>query len=304
MSLSQVYAKVIADSTYENGTRLTTMEVCFHRFVLAEFNTHRILNKNSASSRAIPVHKQIAKVRENPAIPLKFPAEQKGMQGGLDLNGIDRDYAEDIWRLAAKDAADRAESLSKLGVHKSVTNRILEPFLMHTVVVTGTSFKNFFDQRVSPLAQPEIREVATRMLGEYRKSEPRILENDQWHTPYISFSEYEDDCRGDWKIATASSAARCARVSYLTQDGKRDVALDLDLYHRLTEADPPHWSPLEHVATPWSANVQDGILPFNPLMSTKTAYARKDHLPKIGNLLRWRSLRTEVEAIGGIVTAA
>jgi hypothetical protein len=44
------------------------------------------------------------------------------------------------------------------------------------------------------------------------------------------------------------SAARCARVSYLTHDGKRDIEADLTLYDRLVEGG--HWSPLEHVATP------------------------------------------------------
>ena len=35
------YAKIILDSINERGERLTTMEVCCHRFVLSEFNTHR-----------------------------------------------------------------------------------------------------------------------------------------------------------------------------------------------------------------------------------------------------------------------
>jgi hypothetical protein len=46
------------------------------------------------------------------------------------------------------------------------------------------------------------------------------------------------------------SAARCGRVSYLTQDGRRDLDEDLKLYDRFVTADPPHASPLEHVATP------------------------------------------------------
>ena len=47
------------------------------------------------------------------------------------------------------------------------------------------------------------------------------------------------------------SVARCARVSYLTHDGKRDYAKDLELYDRLLDGGANgHWSPFEHVATP------------------------------------------------------
>lgn len=46
------------------------------------------------------------------------------------------------------------------------------------------------------------------------------------------------------------STARCARVSYLTHDGKRDLMEDVGLFGRLVESGAGHWSPLEHVATP------------------------------------------------------
>ena len=79
-------AKIWADSISPRGDRLTTFEVTMHRFVLAEFNTHRTFSRNSASSRAIPVRKVIEQVRSNPALPLEWRAEQKGMQGGDLLN--------------------------------------------------------------------------------------------------------------------------------------------------------------------------------------------------------------------------
>ncbi len=44
------------------------------------------------------------------------------------------------------------------------------------------------------------------------------------------------------------SAARCARVSYLTHDGKRDIEKDIELCDRLWS--DRHMSPFEHVATP------------------------------------------------------
>ena len=59
-------AKILADSINTHDTRLITFEVTFPRCILAEFNTHRVLSRNSASSRAIPVEKQIAKVLADP----------------------------------------------------------------------------------------------------------------------------------------------------------------------------------------------------------------------------------------------
>lgn len=237
-------ARTIADSVSPLGIRLTTLEVSLHRFVLPEFNTHRALSRNSASSRAIPVHRMMEKVADHPAVPLVFAAEQKGMQGGQEIS--DPHKAREIWLAARDDAVTAADRLLDLGVHKSVVNRLLEPFLPHTVIVSGTDWTGFWEQRCSPLAQPEIRAAAECMQIAYEASTPAEVDFDQWHMPYIDdydLAEYPYACR-------RISVARCARVSYLTHDGYRDPQADLDLFNRLVTAEPPHASPLEHVATP------------------------------------------------------
>ena len=59
----------------------------------------------------------------------------------------------------------------------------------------------------------------------------------------------QDDERNlDVETRKRISAARCARVSYLTHEGKREIAKDLELYERLKE--DRHLSPFEHVAKP------------------------------------------------------
>lgn len=291
------YAKIIADSMNPWGERLTTMEVRIHRFMLPEFNTHRVLSKNSASSRAIPVNRQIARLLDTPCEPVSWPLEQKGMQGGDELSSAAADRASDFWDEARGDALFTARKLIALGVHKSVVNRLLEPFMWHTVVVTGTAWTNFFKQRISPLAQPEIQEVAMKMFDAYCESNPDLLKEGQWHLPYVDPEEVDSA----W-TAVKVSAARCARVSYLTQDGKRDIEADLYLYERLTTAKPAHWSPLEHVATPWNANRQSLPLTWESDLAGGVLQVNTDHLPVIGNLLGWRSLRTEVEAAQQVKT--
>jgi thymidylate synthase ThyX len=219
------------------------MEVVFPRIVLAEFNTHRMLSRNSASSRAIPVEKMIKSVLENPYVPIHWGKNQKGMQAEEEFTGNDAKLLELEWRQAAHQAVKSAEKFLQLGVHKQITNRLLEPFLWHTVVVTATDWDNFFHLRNHPAAHPEIHRVAELMQYEYENHVPTPKEQDEYHIPYIQ----EDE---DFPVekAVKISVARCARVSYLTHDGKRDPKEDLVLHNRLLSSG--HLSPFEHVAKP------------------------------------------------------
>jgi len=271
-------AKVILDSISPEGHRLTTMEVVMHRFVLSEFNTHRSFSRNSASSRAIPTRKQMARVETETAFPVSWPCEQPGMQGGDELDGHLGDSANAVWRNAMQDAVRHATALAEIGVHKSVVNRLLEPFMWHTVIVSSTEWENFFGLRCNSLAQPEIRVAAESMRDAFEASEPSRLEPGEWHLPYIDEEDWLlfESRGGGIEVAKAVSAARCARVSYLTHDGRRDHSKDIELYERLTSADPPHISPLEHVATP---NESDA---------------------RTGNFVGWRQLRYELLATRAI----
>jgi thymidylate synthase ThyX len=258
--MSSPNARIILDSISADDHRLTTMEVVMHRFVLAEFNTHRTFSRNSASSRAIPTRKQLARVETETAFPVSWPCEQPGMQGGDELDGHLGDAASAVWRNAMQDAVRHAAALAELGVHKSVVNRLLEPFMWQTVIVSSTEWENFFGLRCNSLAQPEIRVAAEEMRRVFEASEPSRIEPGEWHLPYIDGAdrlEFESEGEGI-EIAKAVSAARCARVSYLTHDGRRDHSKDVELYERLISADPPHISPLEHVATPSASDVSTG----------------------------------------------
>jgi thymidylate synthase ThyX len=287
-------AKVLADSVSPAGHRLTTLEATFPRFVLAEFNTHRVFSRNSASSRAIPVAKQLRRVLDDPYVPIEFGSNKPGMQAGPPLTGSARDAAEAEW-LAARDDAVRhvlglitspgsvagyddlhacleaAQGSLKeppaewLNVHKQVANRLLEPFMWHTVIVSSTTWDNFFNLRCHPDAQPEIRLIATRMRDALERSVPTRLKPGGWHLPLVGEAEREE-ASSPGELAKIS-IGRCARVSYLTHAGTRDLAADAVLYDRLLESG--HMSPMEHVARPmtpaelerseWSGNFQGWI---------------------------------------------
>jgi hypothetical protein len=245
-------ARIVADSVSPAGVRLVTVEASIHRFVLAELNTHRALSRNSASSRARPVAKVLADVIEDPAMPVEWGRNQSGMQAHDRVDAAAADAADRVW-LAARDAAvAHAQQLADIGVHKQLVNRVLEPFLWHVVVVSATEWDNFFAQRCHPDAQPEIRTAAEAMRDAIAASTPAGVGDGEWHLPYLRDGELDELLAAghDLEIAKRISVARCARVSYLTQSGVRDWSKDLELYDRLTTQQPPHASPLEHVATP------------------------------------------------------
>jgi hypothetical protein len=87
------------------------------------------------------------------------------------------------------------------------------------------------------------------MRDAMHNSMPVELGYGDWHLPYVSIEELQlmGSTLG-FEGLIKVSVARCARVSYLTHDGKRDPAADLALYTRLASAG--HMSPLEHAARP------------------------------------------------------
>lgn len=256
-----ITAQIIADSINPKGRRLTSFIVRFPRMVLAEFNTHRAFSRNSASSRAIPFKKMLDMVMNDPFVPLRFQKDHSGMQGTEYFEGEEHEQCVLDW-LAARDAAVAAATSFKLPITKQLRNRLLEPFMWHTVIVTATDYENFFALRAHGDAEIHIAELARQMLEAYNASEPKALKPGEWHIP---FGEKIDDRRlmddygklypdNAWQPFSRTQSrlkvaiARCARLSYQNYEGKDDYAADIKLCDRLFGATPRHLSPTEHVA--------------------------------------------------------
>lgn len=238
-----ISAKIILDSLNYLGTnRLTTMELTYPRFIHSEFMTHRAMSRNAASSRAIPVYKNIEKVKLAPVVPIEWGKNKKGMQHDELLTEEDSSKALELWLRGRNSTVETATELNKLNVHKQLVNRLLEPFNTITVIVSATEWSNFFASRCHEDAEGHIHRLADLAKAAYDISSPVYRE---WHTPYVQ----QDEESLDVELRKKISVARCARVSYLTHDGVRDVAKDLELYERLTKGSGGgHWSPFEHVA--------------------------------------------------------
>jgi thymidylate synthase ThyX len=242
-------ARVLLDSVSPAGVRLVTMEVRYPRFIHAEVLTHRMFSRNAASSRALPIRKMIAAVRDDPAMPIYWGKNQAGMSARREIDEPARRLAEEQWRAALANALASAERLcdSDIDLHKQLVNRILEPFAWITVILTATEWANFFTQRCHEDAQPEIKHLADHMLVEFRASAPQRVAVGEWHLPLVA----DDERHLDAAVLRKLSVARCARVSYLTHGGSRDHEKDIDLFERLVGGGANgHWSPFEHVATP------------------------------------------------------
>lgn len=274
-------AQVLADSVSPHGPRLFTIQATFPRFILAEVNTHRVFSRNSASSRAIPPEKLIERVRENPFVPETFNRRVKGMGVGAEVEDYHYTDAVFAWLESRDQAVASAEKLSSIGIDKSRINRLLEPFMWHTAIITSTEWDNFFALRCPPgekatidfPAQLEFQKIAILMRRAMRASESREVDYGQWHLPLIDPDEVQQvdpseitsrtDEDAGWIFWARVSAGRCARVSFDTHENYEDP---FDSYARQSDRleSNGHLSPAEHPATPndplqWNAKSRSNL---------------------------------------------
>ncbi|WP_396624522.1 FAD-dependent thymidylate synthase [Luteitalea sp.] len=236
------HAEVLLDSVNPAGQRLTTFVLRFPRFVLPEFNTHRMFSRNASSSRAIPTAKLMQQLVDDPVIPVEWGRNQSGMQAREVLDEAGAAAAHAGWLRARDTALEHAEQLRATGVHKQIVNRLLEPWMWASVIVSSTTYDNFFTLRCHPDAQPEIKRLADLMRVAYEASSPVRRATGEWHLPFVGPDDRDLPIEEQKQV----SVARCARVSYLTHVGTRDIEADKVLHQRLLDAG--HWSPFEHVA--------------------------------------------------------
>jgi hypothetical protein len=241
-----INASIIADSVSPKGHRITTFILEYPRMVHAEFMTHRVFSRNAASSRAIPIKKMVSDVISNPASPIWWGVNQKGMAARQELTGLRKRLAQRVWFGARYPACGLALLFNVIGLHKQIANRVLEPWFNIRVIATATDLENFFALRCHPDAQPEIKELADKMLAKYRASLPIPLKEGEWHVPFARSALVTDSPD---MIEQRRAIARCARISYLTVDGKNSSEeTDLALCDKLFGSVPRHLSPAEHVA--------------------------------------------------------
>ena len=276
ISAESVLASALAaDPTGRN--RIDTLLLRYPRWIHSEFMTHRAFSRNASSSRAIPVERLIQSAIDDPAVPLHWGGNQKGMQageeidtyvdikkplalpdlkGGADLDWwFDRMAPEAAWLMARDQAVTMARGFADAGYHKQLVNRLLEPFTHITVVVTATDWDNFIQLRNHPDAEPHMQLLAQAIMKARGEAVVQRLRPNEWHLPFVNVTD-EDGLQNYALLsgqalenAQKLSVARCASTSYRTVEGF-DMTMERAraLFDRLAHATPPHASPFEHQA--------------------------------------------------------
>lgn len=259
-------ANIIAHSVDKTQKEIITFELEYPRFVHSELMTHRVFSRNASSSRAIPINKMIKLVQDNPAMPTYWGENRPGMSAIKEIEDVEA--AKGVWLSSMEQTIKHVEMLDELGVHKQITNRILEPYQMIKVLVTSTEWNNWFWLRDHPDAQPEIETLALLMAEAKSSSEPFFLNEDEWHLPYIDrkridgkviYGNYTDDAFQELQLSDALkvSSSLCAQTSYRIANNSLEKALEV--YEKLVVSEPVHASPFEHQATPIVAYENEGV---------------------------------------------
>lgn len=245
----------------------------YHNFVANNIVVH--------NSRAIPVDRLMDLIKEDTAMPVHWGKNQPGMSAKeecdtrIGKSDTADGYSRTEWWNKARDAAlSYAKLFNEAGYHKQIVNRITEPFTHIKVVCTATEYDNFFWLRKHKDAQPEIQRLAEVMFERREASEPKLLNVGSWHVPYYGtesiwvpvFDETNDtivdisalvDINGfTLEDALSISSSCAAQISYRRLDSS--VEKGRDIYKRLIESFPPHFSPFEHQASPLPI-LEDGV---------------------------------------------
>jgi thymidylate synthase ThyX len=249
LSPEQCTVKIIADSYSKfTDSRVTTFELEYPRFIHSELMTHRNFSRNASSSRAVPVNSVLDQLSNDVAAPVFWGKNQSGMQSYEELDDLSKKSVQGLWLEASKMAYSTAKVLSDMKVHKQVINRITEPFQHIKVVVTSTDYDNFFKLRCHHAADPTMQQLANKMKDAYLSNEPEVLEEGDWHLPYIDKRLIKE---GGLSLEDALkiSVSCCCQVSYRKQDMSLDKANKIfEMLNLSSETEPAHASPTEHQA--------------------------------------------------------
>jgi hypothetical protein len=288
---------VILDSVAPCGVRLVTIAATFPRIILSEVNTHRDRERNAASSRAIPYESMRSSIMSDPFIPIKWGAEQSGMQTGDAIPEKMQKLAEELWLDSRDSAVLHADMIHHIGrtfvakhpelaepgdelvrIHKSIPNRVVETYMWCTQIMAATEWNNYFRLRCHPDAEVHFWKIANMTRDALANSTPEPRADGEWHLPFVrdrDLEQLQDEGFSTHQICCISTA-RVARVSYLTHEGQRDPKKDITLFDRLVGGSGfGHWSPHGQVAQATNdASMRSG--PFRGWLQFRKLFANEN----------------------------
>lgn len=308
---NKIKAEIVTHSKRRStGEEIITYKLTFPRIILSEVNTYKMMEKNTSSSRAIPFEKMVEVVEKEPFIPIAWQLKHKGMQGTEYLTD-ERfiEHKKDAWLEARDWAVEAAKTLvgnirypkydevvfNEVGLEevlntslsKNYGNRLLEPFMWTTQLITGTyeSFEHLFEQRCpiynvenlkftskkealelyphlkdmtdlewlqcnSGQAEIHFMDLAEKMYDSLNESTPDELYDEEWHVPFKEEILNDKETKGikDFEDLVKMSCAMTARISY-TKIGDENT-LTLEQAKRIYDKckEQGHFSVFGHIA--------------------------------------------------------
>lgn len=242
-------AKIIADTLNIriNGKRNTTFLLTVPNIIHPEMLRHRVFSFSVSSNRAIPVK---TVTRNATFYPVWRYRDKSGMQPGAFIEDQETiEILDDLWADLQEYTANSVKIMEEMGVTKELANRPTAPYQVFNMLVTSSTFSNFFALRDHELAQMEIQTLARRMQDKYETNIPNYVTDQSWHLPFITIDD-KRSCSLEEQLLV--SVARCARTSYLLPSTNKvsSVAQDIKLAKSLYKN--KHMSPFEHVSFPLS----------------------------------------------------
>ena len=298
-----IRAAVIAHSVSAvSGEEIVTFLIDFPRFILPEFNTHRVISKSGASSRAIPVAKSIEAIQNHSYMPIHFGQNKAGMSADQEVDKTTKFTAKYAWDFAARNAIESAKTLNSLGIHKQVTNRVLEPFSYMRMVVTATEWDNFFWLRLHEDADPHINELARVMLFALQESIPTALQHGDYHVPFFGEGYWTPAIEARYGVtaqqAIEHSMSCCAQTSYRKLDMSAEKTEDI--IKKLFGGSRQHVSPSENIASPMAVPTLSAIPSEYLIADYIQVMPEATHLDRQGNFWsnnfkHWSQYRDSIE---------
>lgn len=268
-----------------NDTAIATLRCTYPRYIHSEVMTHRMFSRNSASSRATPTKVLLERIRSNPAFFTQLGINQSGMNASQVLNEKQAEEFKSEWLEMANLVADKVENWTeKYNLHKQVVNRILEPFMMTTTIITATEWDNFFMTRLAEGVEPTMYDLADCMFTALTTAKVFCDTQNQTHStiacmhlPFVDIEEIQNEPLGD---CVKHSVARCARCTIMSNVTKKKSTLEEDakLFDRLITAKPTmHASPFEHQAVATKSreayfNLRGGWMSYRYFLENQTDF--------------------------------
>lgn len=246
---SEVKVSLITMTRNAYSNKVITTLLCeYPRYIHSEIMTHRQLSRNSGSSRATPFNIYCERIIKDPAFFAELGINRSGMNADSVLNKENAEAFKHEYMQLMHHTVDTAMSWSaKYNLHKQIINRVLEPYVRTSTVITATEWDNFLYTRAIAKGVEPVMHLLANCIKQAVEYANENAKDGVAHLPFVTDDELNTRSLKDCVKHAVSRSARCTILSNVTKK-LSTIEEDEKLYNWLSNADPMHASPFEHIA--------------------------------------------------------